>query len=234
MPTAGTRPDAAQSRDAGAVDAGALDVGALEVGALDVGIQDTGPVDSGPVDTGPLDSGPLDSGLLDSGWVDAGPPDTGVIDSGPVVVCGDGILQGNETCDDGQTTDCIGTHDGGDGRCLPAGECAPDYLLDAMGQCVPTQLDATVIIDVDNFCNMTVTPAEITVPQGQRILVDWFNRSRDYPVDVWMSYGGGFIDLPTLQTWDEPISHCGGPSPRTEYADISTACSSVRFLFHCQ
>lgn len=54
-----------------------------------------------------------------------------------------------------------------------------------------------------------------------------------YAIDVWMSYGGGYTDLPTGATWDEPIGHCGTPSAHTEYADISTACSSFRFLINC-
>jgi hypothetical protein len=49
-----------------------------------------------------------------------------------------------------------------------------------------------------------------------------------------MSYGGGFLDLPTGATWDEPIGHCATPLVHDEWADISTACSSFRFLIHCQ
>jgi hypothetical protein len=61
----------------------------------------------------------------------------------------------------------------------------------------------------------------------------WRNRSRSYPVDVWMSYGGGFTDLAPGATWDEPIGHCLGPAARTEHADISTACAEHRFEIHC-
>jgi cysteine-rich repeat protein len=44
--------------------------------------------------------------------------------------CGDGTLQQNENCDDGVTADCDGTHDGGDGTCVPAGTCSDGYVLD--------------------------------------------------------------------------------------------------------
>ena len=89
-------------------------------------------------------------------------------------------------------------------------------------------------IDVDNFCRMAVSPMEARIPSGQEAYFDWHNHSRDYPVDVWMSYGGGYTDLPIGATWDEPIRHCGTPFPHTEYADVSTACSDFRFLIHCE
>ena len=56
--------------------------------------------------------------------------------------CGDGVRQSNESCDDGNATDCATTHDGGDGTCVPPGTCAPNYVLDATGNCVsnPTGL----------------------------------------------------------------------------------------------
>lgn len=210
--------------DAGRVDAGP-DAASPDAASPDAAV-DAGGADAGSSDATPPDSGPPDSGALDA----AAPPD-----SGPRAICGDGRLDPGETCDDGViTSGCDTAHDGGDGTCLPPGQCVAGYVLDGNGDCVPAQADATVIIDVDNFCNMTVTPTDITVPPGQSIMVDWFNRSRDYPVDVWLSYGGGYLDLATGATWDEPIPHCTGPNPHTEYADISTACSSFRLLFHCQ
>jgi hypothetical protein len=69
---------------------------------------------------------------------------------------------------------------------------------------------------------------------GETLYIDWHNHSRDYPVDVWMSYGGGYTDLAVGATWDEPIGHCRTPFVGDEYADISTACSSFRFLIHCR
>ena len=43
---------------------------------------------------GIADAGPLDAG-------DAGPTDSGVADAGPQGFCGDGMVQGDEECDDG-------------------------------------------------------------------------------------------------------------------------------------
>ena len=55
----------------------------------------------------------------------------------------------------------------------------------------------------------------------------------DYPVDVWMMYGGGYTDLAPGGTWNETYEHCFGPSPSEGYADISTACSNFRLKIHC-
>ena len=90
-----------------------------------------------------------------------------------------------------------------------------------------------VDIFVSNACRMTVAPTEITIPAGQTAYFCWHNTSRDYPVDVWLSYGGGYTDLAPGATWNEPPGHCLGPTAHTEYADVSTACSSHRFLIHC-
>ena len=227
------RTDAAVIADAGAKDAAI---------SIDAGLKDAGePADAASTpDAEFVDSGELADAAApdateppDSGApTDAGFPDVGFPDSG--AWCGNGALDPGELCDDGTiTSGCDVTHDGGDGACLPLGQCAQGYLLDGNGACIPTQLDARVIIDVDNFCNMAVTPQEVVVPAGQTIYVDWYNRSRDYPVDVWLSYGGGYLDLETGNTWDEPISHCSGPNPHNEYADVSTACSNFRFYFRC-
>ncbi len=78
------------SSDAGA-DAG-RDAGAVDAGAPDAGAPDAGRIDAGPPDAGPPDAGP-----------DGGPPD-----SGPPDLCGDGVRQSWELCDDGN-------RDGGDG-----------------------------------------------------------------------------------------------------------------------
>ena len=39
------------------------------------------------------------------------------------------------------------------------------------------------------------------------------------PVDVWMSYNGGFTDLAAGSRWAEPIPHCGRVNPYTAWAD---------------
>lgn len=90
-----------------------------------------------------------------------------------------------------------------------------------------------VDIYVDNFCKMDVVPKVFNVPRGVTLKVTWHNRSRDYPVTVWLSYGGGYTDLMTGGSWAEPIEHCRLPRPYYEYADISTACSSYRLMMNC-
>jgi hypothetical protein len=108
----------------------------------------------------------------------------------------------------------------------------PDAFVPA--DAFAARVDTHVHIEVDNTCRMTVTPREATALPGQTLYFDWHNHSRDYPVDVWMSYGGGYTDLATGATWDEPIGHCSTPFVGDEYADITTACSSFRFLIHCR
>lgn len=108
----------------------------------------------------------------------------------------------------------------------------PDAIVPA--DAFAARADLHVHIEVDNTCRMAVTPREVSVPPGQTLYLDWHNHSRDYPVDVWMSYGGGYTDLAPGATWDEPIGHCSTPFVGDEYADISTACSEFRFLIHCR
>ncbi|MDQ3031594.1 MAG: hypothetical protein M3Y87_04195 [Myxococcota bacterium] len=113
---------------------------------------------------------------------------------------------------------------------------ATDAAADAGGTTdagTPAMATYCVDIDVSNTCAMSVTPPEITIPAGQTAYFCWRNRSSDYAVDVWLSYGGGYTDLAPGATWNEPVGHCLGPTARTEYADISTACSEHRFLIRC-
>ncbi|HVV86714.1 MAG TPA: hypothetical protein VHE35_26835, partial [Kofleriaceae bacterium] len=115
----------------------------------------------------------------------------------------------------------------------PANDARPvDAPVDAMPDAPATTMNH-VHIQVSNTCAMTVTPPSIDVPADQTAYFDWHNHSVDYAVDVWMSYGGGYLDLATGATWHEPIGHCATPLAHDEYADISTACSSFRFLIHC-
>ncbi len=149
--------------------------------------------------------------------------------------CGDGILQANETCDDGAVNAACDTlHDDGAGRCVAGEACAQGFVF-VGGVCAPADEDVVIDIFVDNFCNMQVMPPSYQVPPGQSVSFIYRNRSRDYEVDVWMSYGGGFLDLPIGEEWDERFEHCaGGNRPRQAYADISTACSEHRFVIDCQ
>lgn len=148
--------------------------------------------------------------------------------------CGDGERQPNETCDDGVLQAACDTwHDGGDGTCVAPGVCAGGFVLDGP-DCVPSQVEPTIDIFVDNFCNMMVVPPTYDVAVGQTARFTYRNRSVDYPVDVWLSYGGGFLDLPTGDSWEDRFEHCTGPRrPRQAAADISTACSEHRFVINC-
>lgn len=147
-------------------------------------------------------------------------------------VCGDGVVEGGETCDDGSGVGCDSYHDGGDGVCVPADTCSPGFVL-AMGHCVPELWTDHVHIMVSNTCEMTVDPPEFTVQPGQKLRLDYHNHSQDYPVDVWMHYGGGFLELQPGQTWMEKYEHCFGPAPSEGYATISTACSEYKLKIHC-
>lgn len=92
---------------------------------------------------------------------------------------------------------------------------------------------ADVDIFVDNFCKMDVVPKNFTVPAGAILKLTYRNRSKDYPVDVWLSYGGGFLDLKQGMLWADRFEHCAGPMPSTAYADITTACSRYRLIINC-
>lgn len=93
-----------------------------------------------------------------------------------------------------------------------------------------------VNIYVDNRCNMDVQPKVVDVPAGvPSITITYYNRSRDYPVDVWLSYGGGFLDLKTGTSWADRFEHCRlGRRPYSAYADITTACSRYRLMINCK
>lgn len=90
-----------------------------------------------------------------------------------------------------------------------------------------------VDIYVDNFCRMDVVPKKFDVPAGTSLKLTYHNRSRDYPVDVWLSYGGGFRDLMPGMTWADRFEFCRYPRPYMAYADISTACSRYRLMINC-
>jgi len=94
-------------------------------------------------------------------------------------------------------------------------------------------MEQGVDIYVDNTCKMDVIPKVFNVPRGVTLKLTYYNRSRYYPVEVWMSYGGGFTDLMPGMNWPEKFEHCRFPRPYSAYADISTACSSYRLMINC-
>lgn len=98
---------------------GLTDAAGDVAGSADFGRVDLG----GGVDMSGADA----SGFPDSG-ADAGGADVET-DMRLTDPCGDGVVSGAEVCDDGVTIDCVGTHDGGDGTCVPAGTCSSGYLL---------------------------------------------------------------------------------------------------------
>jgi hypothetical protein len=134
-PKASSRPDAAL--DAGDPDA-ALRVDAGDAGDGDASARDAGDVDADTRDAGDAfvaadadvsDAGTRDADVSDAGTRDADTPDATSIDAGPPVVCGDGRVEGAETCDDG-------TNAGTPGECArdcsalaPTADAFPVYLL---------------------------------------------------------------------------------------------------------
>ncbi len=110
---------------------------------------------------------------------------------------------------------------------------------DAMPPDANTDLVDHVHIYIDNFCQVTVDPTSYDVPAGSTLQLDYHNHSVDYEADVWLSYGGGYLDLALGDTWNDAFTHCSGPNPSTAYADISIAggpspgCPGFRLLINC-
>jgi hypothetical protein len=96
-----------------------------------------------------------------------------------------------------------------------------------------------VDIYIDNFCNTSVVPTEITVPAGETLQITWHNNSVDYEADVWLSYGGGYLELAMGGIWDDSFEFCSMPSVYDAYGDVSIAggpigaCPAARLLIHC-
>ena len=110
--------------DIAPVETDAPDAGKSDTGLPDTALPDTAPPDTAPPDTGPPDTGPVDAGQPDAGQPDTGipdsappdtagkpdstgkpdataPPDLGQPDAGPAgPVCGNGVTESGETCDD--------------------------------------------------------------------------------------------------------------------------------------
>lgn len=95
--------DAASTMDAHALDATGLDAPSLEVGALDASL------DAPPIDAPPIDAS------LDAREASVDMRDATSVDGGDDIVCGDGIVEAFEVCDDANAS-------AGDGcaACLPS------------------------------------------------------------------------------------------------------------------
>ena len=92
-----------------------------------------------------------------------------------------------------------------------------------------------VNIDVDNACNMSVSPESINSIPGQIFYITWNNNSINFTVDIWASYAGGILDLGLLNSWVDPHGYClGGSTPYQEYIDITNECASHRLYINCQ
>ncbi|MFO0658025.1 MAG: hypothetical protein U0787_23540 [Polyangia bacterium] len=114
---------------------------------------------------------------------------------------------------------------------VPADLRVPADLAVAPDMSLPTSQN--VDIYVDNFCKMDVIPKKFDVPPGTFLKLTYINHSRDYAVDVWLSYGGGYLDLKTGTSWADRFEFCRYPRPYAAYADISTACSKYRLMINC-
>jgi hypothetical protein len=100
--------------------------------------------------------------------------------------------------------------------------------------------NATVHVLIDNFCNSSTNPTVINAPLHVALTLTFVNDSHDYNADVWSSRGYGFLDMPQAYVWHDPIQHCLGPNPYTEYFDVGIqggpvggACPNYRFSIHC-
>jgi hypothetical protein len=109
----------------------------------------------------------------------------------------------------------------------------------------PVMLDAASTTDaihilIDNFCNTSTRPTEVTAALNSGLMLTFHNDSVDYQADVWSSRGYGYLELATGGTWDDPVRHCDGPQPYTETFEVSItgggsdACPSATFSIHCQ
>ena len=78
-------------------------------------------------------------------------------------VCGDGVVEPGETCDDGSGVGCDTYHDGGDGVCVPPGTCSSGHVLSG-DDCVPELAVAHVHIHVSKQDNITLRINNILIP----------------------------------------------------------------------
>lgn len=203
-----------------------LAVTALAFGAAcNCGLDVAGELD--PEGTGsPHTVPPVNRNDAGSGGDAGGAPDAGGEDAGS------GDDAGRADGGEGEASVDAGAQDAGADAGVDAG--AFDAGFDAGSG--PTH----VHIYIDNFCNTSVSPTEVYVPLNSGLKLQFHNHSVDYEADVWSSRGYGSLELARGATWNDPITHCGGPNPYSEYFDISiaggpsSACPGVRFRMYCQ
>ena len=126
-------------------------------------------------------------------------------------------------------------------------DAGPDATVDSTMDAPPLPPDMGGValsehlhIYIDNFCNVSISPTSYTIAAGSTLKVGYHNHSVDYMADVWLSYGGGYLDLVQGSMWNDGFVHCAGPSSSTAYADIdiagggSTSCPGTRLYIYCK
>jgi cysteine-rich repeat protein len=112
--------------ETGPAETGLAETGPAETGPAETGLAETGPAETGPAETGPAETGPAETGPAETGPAETDPSSTGLSgigtdgtngtsgtssldtdETGLETVCGDGIVEGDESCDDeGESVDC--------------------------------------------------------------------------------------------------------------------------------
>ena len=178
---------------------------------------------------------------------------TGSTETGESSTNSTGNSTGNSTADEGTTTSEGGTttSEGGttttDGVSTSEGGTTTGGTDGTTGDSSSTgtttmgwQEAQHVHIDIDNFCQVSVDPPEIWVPVDEIVELTYHNHSVDYQADVWLSYGGGYLELELGDSWEDPFQWCSGPNASLGYADISIAgggnnsCPAYRLNIHCE
>ncbi len=136
----------------------------------------------------------------------------------------------------GATSDSDGTTRGGGSTSSTSGD---DSSTGSTTE-APWEELQHVHIEIDNFCQVSVDPPAIDVPADETVKLSYHNHSVDYEADVWLSYGGGYLELELGNTWDDPFEWCTGPNPSVGYADISIAgggnnsCPKYQLKINCE
>lgn len=182
----------------------------------DTGVRPDGAMPDANVDTGPRpDTGP-----------DTGPRPDGGPDAGPV--CGDGILDASEECDDSNTTPNDGcsatcTFECGDGAVTGTETCDTGIAAGTTGAC-PATCDDGMVCTMDmlngSACTTTCTHADIAAGPADSCCPTGATPATD--PDCSASCGNGFVD--SGETCDTAITSGVGSCPAT--CDDGVACTA--------